>query len=400
METVHLSTEASASSSNMNSFVNLCIAASNGESKALINLIACLKSKMGGLSHTDKTTLRGLSSEILCKAASEGGSSIGDSIDTLIAHGIDPNMISFEGVLPLLHACEVGRVDVVKKLIFHGADVHSRDSYGSTALHVAARVGKLDVIDVLIENGANVDALCFGRGCNGGAPLHVAARHQQVGAITRLTFHGADINKRDSDGDTPLSILIDREGNYDTVLNKLITLGTELDSNVLDAAINEKRISDFLVNMHSQMKNIPCAGSQLSTEDHSDGPPARKIPRLESSELTANLNMAESLDLPGGGKALCFGPSSRVCRVEIDVSDTMVNLQCAPLSLQKSCSLKVRDVFAHLPPGNRGTFQAYVSELNLPGHPKLPEPLKEIISMPDSIAFKSHYNYIRCNMSI
>ena len=158
---------------------------------------------------------------------------------------------------PMLWAASHGNVPAVKALLESGEDVNrwirleSRAEY-CTALHIAAVYGHAAVTKVLIEAGADINAQrAEGKGptegntplyyavdsnatvaatvallINAGAdvdltcksndsslitPLSVAVDDGKVIMVTLLTQAGADVNKADKDGQTPLTLATERD---------------------------------------------------------------------------------------------------------------------------------------------------------------------------------------------
>lgn len=98
-------------------------------------------------------------------------------------------------------AAAAGNFEAVSKLIRLGALVEPRDTSNATPLHRAAQHGHVTCIDVLIQNGAKVDAASdFGL-----TPLHLAASNNRINAINALiTQHHAQIDSPAESGETPL----------------------------------------------------------------------------------------------------------------------------------------------------------------------------------------------------
>ncbi|WP_353777373.1 ankyrin repeat domain-containing protein [Winogradskyella sp. 3972H.M.0a.05] len=61
---------------------------------------------------------------------------------------------SFKPVPPVLYACLVGKMFMVKKAINNGSDINETDSDGKSPLHAAVEGGHLEIIKLLIELGA------------------------------------------------------------------------------------------------------------------------------------------------------------------------------------------------------------------------------------------------------
>lgn len=104
-----------------------------------------------------------------------------------------------------------GRLRTMDLLIRRGADLNADDGYGTTALATAvyqnARIGSGEHEQIalrLIEAGANVNTRTgiYIDGTDDIAPIHRATRSRAI--LRALLAHGADVNARDGDGETPL----------------------------------------------------------------------------------------------------------------------------------------------------------------------------------------------------
>ena len=61
----------------------------------------------------------------------------------------------FKKVPPLIYACCVGKMFMVKDAINNGSDLNETDEDGITPLHAAARDGNIEIVRFLIELGAD-----------------------------------------------------------------------------------------------------------------------------------------------------------------------------------------------------------------------------------------------------
>jgi len=59
-----------------------------------------------------------------------------------------------------------------------------------TPLHAAAASGSVNVAQILLESGAEVDS----RNSYGNTPLHIACLNGHSNVCSELTYYGADIN--------------------------------------------------------------------------------------------------------------------------------------------------------------------------------------------------------------
>jgi len=122
--------------------------------------------------------------------------------------------------LDLSAACFHGHWRLCRFLIDNGADVNAADPHtGETPLH--ASLCKTDrlvydkVLRILLSAGANPNVAAKNGAETGGfmrdartrgeTPLHRAAAFASVDAIQLLLQHGAKIDARDANGDSPLS---------------------------------------------------------------------------------------------------------------------------------------------------------------------------------------------------
>ncbi len=106
----------------------------------------------------------------------------------------------------LLHeAASQGLSGIVALLLRLGADPNANDGGSHTPLYAVANECRspegASVVAILVEAGANVNVNDGVKRCT---PLHMAARRGNVEIAGALLDHGADIEARDSVGDTPL----------------------------------------------------------------------------------------------------------------------------------------------------------------------------------------------------
>jgi len=161
-----------------------------------------------------------------------------DCARNLVDGGADINMSDPENVTPLIMAINNYHFDLAKYLIEAGANLDKWDWWGRTPLYVAVDVNTLpqggreerpsldkttstDIIRLLLEKGADPDAqlklfppyrhVGADRGCDlvlniGSTPLLRAAKTFDAAAIKLLVAHGADVNRPNVDGVTPVMV--------------------------------------------------------------------------------------------------------------------------------------------------------------------------------------------------
>jgi ankyrin repeat protein len=124
------------------------------------------------------------------------------------------------GLTPLMHAANLGRLPVVSVLLAAGADVQAADDMGFTALFHACHQAQTDrghpeVVRALVAAGADVEAR-IGYGVR---PLMYAAGHGEAAVVQALLAAGADPMARNDGGRTALMMVKDRD--YVDVINIL-----------------------------------------------------------------------------------------------------------------------------------------------------------------------------------
>jgi ankyrin repeat protein len=120
----------------------------------------------------------------------------------LISRGANPDSRDDWGRTPLMVAATLGAVEVADTLLSGGADPTVKDDvYRDTAIHYAAIAGQLDVVALLLAEGIPID---FPSGHDGESPLHYAAYYANLGLVEFLVEQGADLERLDDTGATPL----------------------------------------------------------------------------------------------------------------------------------------------------------------------------------------------------
>jgi ankyrin repeat protein len=160
----------------------------------------------------------------------------------LLDAGADPDSPNADGMTALMLVARTGNVEAAKLLLEHGATIDARESFGGqTALMWAAARRHPDMIELLISNGAAVDARSAVRDyqrhvqaegrpksldTGGFTPLLYAARENCMACVDVLLKHGAETNKPDPDGVSPLHVAI-MNANWD-LAKQLIAAGADV----------------------------------------------------------------------------------------------------------------------------------------------------------------------------
>ena len=142
-----------------------------------------------------------------------------EQIERHIRWGSDMNQLDRDGYAPLHVAVRNGRTAIVRLLLKNGVDVARKDARGHDALYHAVLGWQLRIADLLLKAGVNMDANA----------LLLAAVRQGVSereVYRYLSQHRADMNLRDTNGDTPLLLAI-RQGNHKQAKH-LVSFGADV----------------------------------------------------------------------------------------------------------------------------------------------------------------------------
>jgi ankyrin repeat protein len=192
---------------------------------------------------------------------------------------------------PLVLAAEHGNVAALRFLLDRGADPGQADHWGMTALHYAAFGGVVETARLLCEAGADPNAAYEPPLWT---PLHSAiyssdARDKGTAAplIRLLSQSGADIDKGESDGDSPLFAAIS-EARHD-----LVVLLLELGANIRHRNAAGEVAAAFLVQrthlrLLSEEEMLPILQTLLS---------AGADPRATSKSGQSAYDLAREYDL-------------------------------------------------------------------------------------------------------
>jgi len=158
-----------------------------------------------------------------CGEASElGRRSELELVEALIDNGANVNKANYAGETPLLLAVKLGCVEKVNLLLENGADPNIQDINGASCLHYAATLGLETIAASLLRNGAFLNQRDEWDEC----ALHWAVREGgeiAMRIVRMLANHGAELNVRNEDGETPLDLAIET-GDHD-VAQLLLSLG-------------------------------------------------------------------------------------------------------------------------------------------------------------------------------
>jgi ankyrin repeat protein len=128
-----------------------------------------------------------------------------DVVNMLLKLGADVNAVGTKGNRALEIACRKGNAQVTKILLDYGADVRLRTNAGTTVLHEAALGDSSEVIEMLLALKADINAMDTE---SGSTPLHFAASFGRLNAVKTLVRRGAEVNRKDRKGMTPLETAV------------------------------------------------------------------------------------------------------------------------------------------------------------------------------------------------
>jgi ankyrin repeat protein len=122
----------------------------------------------------------------------------------LIKRGADYNIFDIEGCNALHLASQFGHTAIVAYLVAKGMDMDQPDQNGMTALMWSCyRITKVDPTRLLLTLGASYKTVDSKQG---NTALHWAVSAKNLIAVTALLEAGADVDIKNSAGDSPLTI--------------------------------------------------------------------------------------------------------------------------------------------------------------------------------------------------
>lgn len=128
----------------------------------------------------------------------------------------------FEGNTPLHVAVEAPRNEIatVQCLLEFGADPNAVNYLGAAPLHYVClrKSNYRGIANILLENGAYIDCPTLA----GKTPLHFACEQQLPELVETLCQFAASTNATDSEGNTPMHLVLKKEGGRDTVKRQVM----------------------------------------------------------------------------------------------------------------------------------------------------------------------------------
>ncbi|KAF4168829.1 hypothetical protein CNMCM6936_000774 [Aspergillus lentulus] len=174
----------------------------------------------------------------------------------LLEKGADPNARRYDNMPALCIAVTKGFTEIVEMLLDKGALTDLGGSWICTPVQEAVRKNRFKITQLLLEKGAAANvgsgdyrdlppllmAMAYGyerllglllkHGANPNAqnawPLHVAIFDNKIAMVRLLLAHGADVNRKDSKGRTPLLYAIYQH--YDHIVKLLLLYDVDPDA--------------------------------------------------------------------------------------------------------------------------------------------------------------------------
>jgi len=170
----------------------------------------------------------------------------------LLENNADTSVQDSSGATPLHEAIRYGNLEIAKMLLDAGANINAKDNLGKTPIMLIIPQEKLvESYDLLIRYRADLSQA----DAYGDTVLHTATMlHAGSQIIKTLTSSGADINARNKEGVTPLTIAIQSKDiqtikyltangasihTQDTHGNSPLSMAFEMSNEVFEATLNE-----------------------------------------------------------------------------------------------------------------------------------------------------------------
>ena len=149
------------------------------------------------------------------------------ALEKLVKDDTDLNK-QYDKITPLGLAAARNDKEMVKFLVEKGADINLEDGYGYTPLIIAMKYRNIGLAKDIIDLKPDLNAICI---CSaiGDTPLTYLVNANKYGGVADLCYYmiknGADINKKNKEGNTPLMIAA-ASYNY-AIVGVLVNMGAD-----------------------------------------------------------------------------------------------------------------------------------------------------------------------------
>jgi ankyrin repeat protein len=164
-----------------------------------------------------------------------------DVVQLLVERGAPLNVVS--SGTPLIRAIERSHSDITKYLIKKGADINLADKNGNLPLNLCMEKRNFEILNCMIANGLKVDATLAS------SLLVCSLEMEQVDTVEYFIKQGADVNQKNKNGQTLLSTALK---NSDLRSFRLL-IESGADPRLAEAEIKKKmaKDDDFAIYMNS-----------------------------------------------------------------------------------------------------------------------------------------------------
>lgn len=162
--------------------------------------------------------------------------------DALIKRGnIDVDVCFGKKQETALHlAATHGNVELARLLLEHKADIHKKNATGETPLSLTAVNGHVEMAELLLSKDAK---MIDGVNNKGESVLHLAVKRNKLELVKYLISKGVNINLKDSEGNTPLSLAVGRS--HEPIVCALVEAGAVLPT--LELSVQSDKPAEPLV---------------------------------------------------------------------------------------------------------------------------------------------------------